>query len=336
MNQSKINTSILIHGVPSEGKSLLKGVGFFFLVFAIIYAGTLSQIPNEEFGDYQNYLEYAANSRELLLRNSDSGFFATFFNEPIWLMINAILNEFASPKNAVSVIIFFSALIFSVLTISNVSIKSSAWVILFLLLPLVLKNYLVHIRQGLAISLFLLGYFSNRRWIKILSIGCSPLIHSSFFFIIPFLCLSKSKIILRQQAWIGCLLYFLLSIIFVDILGFIALFLGARQAGEIDLLIVNSSGLGFIFFAYLFVLMVIEGKGFYRMYSFEISILIFYLATYFTFSISSRIFESVVMLVLLAGLSLSSWRRMSFLCGILFYGFMSWFIRFDQFLMGFS
>lgn len=336
MNQSKINTSTLIHGAPSEGRSLLKGVGFFFLVFAIVYAATLSQIPNEEFGDYKNYLEYVINSREILLRNLEGGFFVTFFNEPLWLMINAILNEFSSPENAVSVIIFCSAVIFSVLTISNVSIKSFAWVILFLLLPLVLKNYLIHIRQGLAISLFLLGYFSNSRQVKLLSIALSPLIHSSFFFIIPFLYLSNSRVILRQKEWIGCLIYFLLSIVFSNILGFIALFLGARQGAEIELFIVNSSGLGFIFFAYLFVLMILEGKGFYRTFSFEIGILIFYLATYFTLSISARIFESVAMLVLLSGLSLSGWRRMSFLFGILFYGFLSWFIRFDQPLMGFS
>jgi len=52
--------------------------------------------------------------------------------------------------------------------------------------------------------------------------------------------------------------------------------------------------------------------------------------------VTARIFESGLLLVLLAGLSLTGWRRLTYLSAVLAFGGLSWILRVGQPAMGFG
>jgi hypothetical protein len=60
------------------------------------------------------------------------------------------------------------------------------------------------------------------------------------------------------------------------------------------------------------------------------------LGTYWLIEVTARIFESGLPLVLLAGLSLSGWRRVVFLFAVLGSGSLMWLMRLGQPAMGFG
>lgn len=185
---------------------------FFLLLFSLLYGFFLSRIPSADFKDFSNYLVYADHSWSILLSYSNKGFLSLISNEPIWLLVNVFFSLFFEGETVVRVIIFFSASSVAWLTLSN-NPRHIGWLILFLFLPLVIKNNLIHLRQGLAISIFLWGWFSSNRPIRVFFIAISPFVHASFFFVLFILGLSKFLRVLRLGP--------VLRILSVSILGFI-------------------------------------------------------------------------------------------------------------------
>jgi hypothetical protein len=96
------------------------------------------------------------------------------------------------------------------------------------------------------------------------------------------------------------------------------------------------SGLGFAFWFGVLGLMLMQGRNFLRKYVFETGLVGFYLATYWMIEVTARIFESGLLLVLLAGLSLTGWRRLTYLSAVLAFGGLSWILRVGQPAMGFG
>jgi hypothetical protein len=112
--------------------------------------------------------------------------------------------------------------------------------------------------------------------------------------------------------------------------------LGARQAAQYDFHMTEVSGLGFVLWFVIFVLWVFEGRSFLREHVFETGMIVFYLSTYWLIEVTARIFESGMLLVLLAGLALPGWRRLGFLAVIVAYGSATWLLRTGQPAMGFG
>ncbi len=67
--------------------------------------------------------------------------------------MNSALGLFADPDVVVRLIIFVSAFLTAWLVLSN-NTKYIFPLLILLFLPNVIKNYLIHLRQGLAISIF--------------------------------------------------------------------------------------------------------------------------------------------------------------------------------------
>lgn len=124
--------------------------------------------------------------------------------------------------------------------------------------------------------------------------------------------------------------YVLLGVSFGTCLGFIASALGARQADGYEFTMANVSGLGFIFWLGVLVLYFLEGREFLNRCSFSVGVLLFYLSTYFFIEITARIFESAMLLVLVAGLSLTGWRRLVFISAFIAYLLLGYYFRLDQ------
>jgi hypothetical protein len=162
------------------------------------------------------------------------------------------------------------------------------------------------------------------------------LIHSSFFIILLLLALTYMLGLIRVSPSLknitmaGCSMMLGMSIFFM------AGLLGARQATSYSFNDGAVSGLGFFLWLMILVIMLSSEKKFQRENSFAVGIVIFYLTTYFMSDMFVRIFESGVIIVLLAGLALESWRRQLFLGMVLGAGYLNWILRIGQPALGFA
>ncbi|MFL6966889.1 hypothetical protein ACJ6X8_11725 [Pseudomonas alvandae] len=298
-------------------------------VLALIFSLGLASLPVDAFVDRGNYLTYASSSAEILERGKNEGWIYIFTNEPLWLLVNIALSLVLGDEAVVRVIVFFSSFITAYLAL-KVDRRFFLILLAFLLLPQVMKNYIVHLRQGLAITVFLIGWFSKNRWVRNSFMLLTPFLHASFFFVLVIYYCSVVLARLKFSSGLRVITFMLVGLCAALVAIWLASSLGARQAevyGEGSLKI---SGLGFVYWFVVALLFVFQGRKFLTDNSFQMGMLVFYLAIYFFLPISARIFESAVLLVLISGLRLTSWRLYSYLVLLLFYFMMQWIPRFYQ------
>jgi len=299
----------------------------FFL--AAFFSILLTSLPVDGLVDRASYLLYPSNSPILLLQNFSLGLFPLLANEPLWLAINSLLSIFISAENVIRAIIAFSSFTTFYLALKNTNVKYFYIVILFLLLPLVLKNNLIHLRQGFGVAIFLIGWFSTTNKVKYFFYICAALIHSSFIVILFGILGVNFLMFLKLSHGIRSVMYLFIGIV-VGLAGlYLAQFIGARQGGEYsDSASQNASGLGFIYWGFVLVLFVMQGKVFLRYNTQIIFFLILYLSTYFILPVTARIFESVVLLVLLASLRFKVKYKRIFQLVFCLYFFLVWSLHF--------
>jgi hypothetical protein len=296
------------------------------LVFfvALAYAIVLVSLPQDGFRDRANYLTYATASDVVLQRYVSQGITSILANEPLWLLTNMALSRFLPPEKVIAVIIGVSAFITAWLVLRSKP-QHFVWLLLFLLYPGVIKNYIIHLRQGLAIAIFLVGWFSSRRAQRWLLLGLTPFIHASFFFVIAILLLARFSRKTRLSASLSLLLFVTATAVMILSLQWAAAGLGARQANEYELLSTSgASGAAFVFWSAMLMLMLLEGKVFLRQHRFEVGSMILYLVTYFFIPVTARVFESALVLILIAGLDLSANRGRLFKLAILAFATLQW------------
>ncbi|WP_337841060.1 EpsG family protein [Rheinheimera sp.] len=288
------------------------------MLIALCYGAFLAALPVDIFADRDNYFEFIQFSPVILLRHLSGGIHKLFTNEPIWLVLNSLIGLLIEPRAAVRLIIFFSASV-TAYYLLRTNPKNIWWLLLFLFFPQIIKNFVIHLRQGLAIAIFLMGWFSDNHRRKLILIGLTPFIHASFFFVLMLL----AMVFIYQRIRFAADLRNLLTILSASALGAVLLvlarFVGARQGVSQETFTEKASGAGFLLWGLLVCLMVLQGQTYLRRYSFAVTAILFYLCIYFTSPVAGRAFESTIPLVVLAGLALTGWRRMAFLG--LFVGF---------------
>jgi hypothetical protein len=303
------------------------------LLLSLAYSVALTLLPMAPFKDRENYLLYASDSLIILARSFSEGYIQVLFNEPIWLILNIGLGSFLSPENVVRFIIFVSAFIVS-LYILKFDKKHFLYLLAVLFIPLLIKNHIIHLRQGFAVSIFLLAWFSSGKN-KFILFTLTPLIHSSFFIVLAVLvfskCMSKARLSVGLQVLLYVIIATLMSLFLLQIAGSV----GARQ-GEIYENTVNKvSGLGFIFWLGILAIFISDKKYFIEQHSFEVGIIILYLLTYFTLPVTGRVFESCIPLILIAGLKLKPYNRMIFIFSIISFSLLLWATRINSPGIGF-
>lgn len=302
------------------------------IAFALIYAFVLSSLPIDPFKDRLNYLTYASSSEIILQRYLDIGWLAALANEPLWLLININLSKISDPELTLRIIIFISAF-FASFTIIRKNPRQAVWLMLFLLSPQVVKNHIIHLRQGLALSIFFLGFYSTSPIFKTSLLIAAGLIHSSFIVVSAIVAMVWFALRARISTFlkVAVVLAFLLALSsFIMVIGKIV---GARQAfgyqGGIEV-----SGLGFVFWGIILLLFILNGVQFLRDHLFALSLLLTYLVFYFSSPFSARIFESGLLLVLVSCLSFGGWRRVAFISLYTTYSLVSYYNRLDQSWLG--
>jgi len=291
----------------------------FALLLSITYAFSLASLPIAAFKDRANYLHYAEFSSYIIEKYEDLGLLSLLANEPIWLLINAFISQFLSPEWTIRVIIFVSAFIVSFVLFRRYS-GHLIWLTLFLLSPQILKDFIIHLRQGLGLSVFLLGYVASPLWLRAVLIACSGFIHSSFFIVTAIGVASHFSEKISANALIRVGLVTSLFTLTVFSLLEIANFVGARQGERYADTVLQISGLGFLLWAGVLGVFLTSGQRFLAAHIFGVSLLSCYLAAYFVTPLAARIFESGLVIVLTAGLFLRPLQRMIFLSIFLFYG----------------
>lgn len=295
----------------ADDSSTFYKAGIFLL--AAIYAAVLASTPMEGIADRANYLEMASVSPVIFLRFFAEGYLAVFTNEPLWLAINSFLNLFFSDEVVVRILIFIPAF---VVAYKVLLYKPGSFIFLLLILfaPQVIKNFILHLRQGVAIALFVYAWFCRARYVKLSLIAMTPLIHSSFFFVIVLLVATEFLKRMRFGADLRLMVYTAMGLTLGFAIGGLSQALGARQATN-DTMNTDSgaSGLAFIYWSIILLLFVLQGKKYIKEYCYAISSILLYLTMYFLTPIAGRVFESSVVFVFLAGLSLTGWRKLGFI-----------------------
>lgn len=307
---------------------------FAIIIIGALYAFLLSIVPMAGIADRANYIEMANSSPLILLRFITDGYLSFLTNEPLWFALNSLLGLFFQAETVVRIFIFFSAFM---LAYRVLAYKPSYFIILLLILiaPQVIKNFVIHIRQGVAIAFFVWGWFSQSRYVKYGFILAAPLIHSSFFIVITLLLVT----LFLQRTKIGVdlrlVIYIILGVLITLLIGGLSQVLGARQAGEVPT-VSNVSGVAFLYWSLLLCLFLCQGKRFVREYSFALSAIFLYLAMYFLTPLAGRVFESSVVIILLSALSLTGWRKFVFIAVFCLFTLLSLISHIQQPMFGFS
>lgn len=288
------------------------------VAFALLYATVLTILPMEAFQDRGNYLAYADYSDFILWHYLIDGWSAVIANEPLWLSLNIALAQFMGNYAAVRVIIFIPAFVVPFIVLRREH-GSAVWLIFLFFVPLVIKNNIIHLRQGVAVALFVAGYYDKLTWRRWLILGLTPLVHSSFFFILMIEIMTHGTARLRLSPWVRMVLFTSFFLVLGLALSAVSASLGARQAGEYEGASVEVSGAAFAYWIVVLALFLSAGKEFLQKEAFAVSILSFYLCVYFLTVVSGRIFESGLLFVLLAGTHLPGWRKKWFAAFIILF-----------------
>ena len=302
---------------------------------SLSYAISLALLPVDVFKDRINYFVYAESSLDILYRFMKMGWLSLLSNEPIWLLINTGLAFFFEPDFIIRLLVFFSALFIARIILLHHS-KELGWCLLFLLFPMVIKNHIVHLRQGVAIAFFLIGWYTNKRWIRWVFWGLTPFIHTSFVFVLAIYFLTIVMKKNRLAADLRSLCYIGAAFVISFGLGWLATIVGARQGHIYKMTHASISGLGFLFWLCILIIMWLQGKSFLKRYCFEVGGLLVYLVSYWLIPVSARIFESMLLLILVSGLNLTGWRRLAFLIAISCFCILQYIIRTNQPWLGFG
>ncbi len=300
------------------------------IVFALIYAFIFANFSSSSFSiiDRVNYVNYAKNSGDILAGYLYRGnILSLISNEPIWLWINSMFRMFMEPELIVKTIIFISAFL-SAFCFLRLSPKNIIFVMIFLFIPQIMKNYVVHLRQGFGISIFMLGMlFSD--WRRLLFCGISPLIHSSMFFTIMFLQVDNVIDYFKKKPKFSItmkmIIYSVVSFVLCINLKVLLILFGDRRLGAYDFSkSASSSGLGWAFWLCVLILMLLSGTTWMKKHSSSIYAIVFYLVSYFLLQVTARIFESSLFLILISCLSMTTYRKLSFVMAMMLYGFIQW------------
>lgn len=259
--------------------------------------------------DDENYLAYFISARDILLRYDGLSF---VFNEPLWMLISYLVVEIFGYEGSLRFIIFISAA-FAGIGLGRINHWALLPIALYFALPVSLKNHVDHLRQGLAIGLYILLY-STIGPIRTLRFA-TPLVHSSFWVVIlTDILLSRFLKAKQSPTRIDSLTIFLafggVSVLFANALARVAAVLGFRQAEIYSSL--SSEGSGAAFIGWLVLLPVFLMLANQRYFGQFAAYLGFYLGGYFLNPVAARIFENSFFLICSAAPTFSRGNRLLF------------------------
>jgi hypothetical protein len=292
-------------------RKLINLFSIILFAFALTNIDWFFAIEPSQITDRQNYHLHVVNAENFFLRSYSIGFPLVLFFEPLYYFIIYIFSlSNLNPEFIIKFIIFLIILITTRL-IQNKTKISIYWIILMSLTPILIANFVMTIRQGLAMTFFLYGYFQYKEWKRILFILLSPLIHYLFYIVIILYFISnklikKNNFNVNKIITITLITSSIISIIIFKIINFIGL---AKLESYVD---DNQSGIigfGLVFWFAILILFMLEGKLFLKNNIFPVMLISFYLGTVLFFAPFSRVLQATSPIVLMTGFKLTNYRN---------------------------
>lgn len=320
-----------------EQKSSQRLLAIFSILISLYYSGFLVSLPIDVFFDRPNYLGSLENANLIFFQMMNKGVISFLMNEPIWRTLNVGLTNVLDPETSLKVIIAFSSFFVSYFLLRE-SPKNIIIVIVFLFFPLLIKNFIIHLRQGVAISIFLIGYLNREKKIGKFLILTSAMIHSSFIIVIGQLIAFRFISYRRFSFGVGVMISIVLSVILFALIPILADSLGARQSEHFGSDIASIPIFGVIIWGFLATFFIYDAlcdKKNKENSLLGVYLIMFYIVGSCFSVLASRIFESNIVLIFLLVLSMkqAKIRRLSE-CYIFFVGIILWMMSFDGHYFG--
>lgn len=324
-----------IEGGGRFSRLLIRKYDVFVLLGAVLYGLFFSMLPLEVFKDRLNYLNYAENSQIILASRVSGGLVSFLANEPLWILTNIVLRAFLQSSDVITFLIFASSFVCSFFVLRH-GPKNLIWLLLILCAPQVYKNYVIHLRQGFALSIFLVALMVRGDGWRLFLMLLAPLVHSSFFLILLIYIAVKVAEWRRLDIDVALVILFLFGLTLALALRVVAEAVGARQFEVYKFASAETSGLGFILWLSVFWIFLNGARDYLRGNYLALGVLVFYLTSYFLVEVSGRVFESGIILVLLAALNLEGWRGCAYKAVFLVYFSVAYLNRLGEPWLGFA
>lgn len=285
------------------------------LFYALIVANVdlLLGIDSSAIQDRGNYLNAANNAfDEIVLSNFGSLVF--FFEQQLFPLSLLIINGFTSDSSGtLRVLIFFSAMTTTFLLLRR-SRVDAIWFLPVVMFEWYAVNHVIAVRQGLAATVFLLGFFATRKDVKFLCYAMAPMIHSQFFLALLFVFWLKVVAVRFADVHVRMAIT---AVMIAGIAGSVlsvSLLIGFQVLIErySSVLGTFSFGLGYLFWVSFFCLCLMEGRDFIERNFFAILVVIFYLTATVIFVPFSRVMQALIVPVMIAGFELTGDRKILF------------------------
>ena len=314
---------------------------FFSLTYAFLWAFSdiLHGIDFDNIRDRVYYLDYVSFTFDDLVDIFEYNALLFLANEPLFSFITAVLGTvFETDVAAVRALIIITSFVGAYYCYNKT--RNIYFALLIMFFGQVYVNYVMSLRQGAALALFLLGILASGK-IRILFIFSAPLVHNSFFLTLFFYYTAKSLAKYKLNVKVASIFIIIVNLIIFNIVLKMASFLGVRQAESYAMYGgVNDSvsGYGFILWFSLLIIFLygvkyngqqyaekdsIDEKKFFVYFS--IISITFYLITYILVPPLARTIQNSALIILSTSIYLSS----RFI--LLFYCLM--FLLFSSFLM---
>ena len=295
------------------------------ICIAAIYAGFLVNIDaifgisETNIKDRLNYINYFYGSAHLIDSSANQGLLDTLASEPVFVVIWYSLSLIArDSSNALAILIFVSSFLTAFVILERREIPF-LWRVLILFFPWLIVNYIVNLRQGVAIAFFLYAHFHlNGRW-KFLVYAITPLIHYSFLLIVGIFAIAH----VLKKAKIANSIRMIISHATVMTVAAILLAIFARwvvvPVRELEVLFIRYAdsvspqfGFGVIYWGIVWIIFVTSKKTFIKDNIVSILSIGLYLSLVVFFPPVSRIIQNMAPFILLAGFQLGGFRLAAF------------------------
>tara|TARA_A100001035_G_C27710198_1_gene466766 strand:- start:63 stop:1052 length:990 start_codon:yes stop_codon:yes gene_type:complete len=251
------------------------------------------------------YLAFFEGLNSYFIHNLETeSLFFTLVNDALFFIICYLLGLFLNPYTGLRLLIFISSFITSNIILRNKN-SNFFFSILFLVNPILILSLITDIRQSFAMAIFLISFNLVNKVKRRIGFFIASTIHTGYFLISFFYFFSQFLIRVKSNLYNKTLIFAGSYSIFTLSFFSIASLIPARQVG-IYLESVEDyavSGLSFVLWLFILIMFVLKDEkdlNQNQIYIFSISIIIFYLASYYFLPFSMRVFEACLPLIFIS------------------------------------
>ena len=131
--------------------------------------------------DRDGYLSYAINAKEIINNTLNYNLYLFFINEPLWLLTNIFISIIIDDQYVPLTVGLINYLICVNFVFKKVEKKYIFATLILFFMPQIYKSFLVHLRQGLAVGLYISSFICKEKSYKYVLMFSAGLVHILLF-----------------------------------------------------------------------------------------------------------------------------------------------------------